>query len=276
MSKLTAKLPFSKKSKTSKITFASLKKYNLVAAGLHFIQGVLVLVLADPNKGIQPVTTNYLTTDTLATEATGSPVLVQGSTLLFDVNLAYLVAAFFFMSAIAHVVVAFWYRKRYEADLKIGVNKARWVEYSISASTMMIAISLLSGIFDLSTLLMIFALTAIMNIMGLSMELFNRGAKQPNWFSYWVGVLAGIIPWVVFAIYVWGASVYGSGVPTFVYWIYLSIFLFFNCFAVNMWLQYKKVGKWSDYLYGERTYIILSLVAKSALAWQVFAGTLRP
>ena len=110
MSKLTAKLPFSKKSKTSKITFASLKKYNLVAAGLHFIQGVLVLVLADPNKGIQPVTTNYLTTDTLATEATGSPVLVQGSTLLFDVNLAYLVAAFFFMSAIAHVVVAFWYR----------------------------------------------------------------------------------------------------------------------------------------------------------------------
>jgi len=41
-------------------------------------------------------------------------------------------------------------------------------------------------------------------------------------------------------------------------------------------LQYKKVGKWQDYLYGERVYIILSLVAKSLLAWQVFAGTLRP
>jgi len=43
-----------------------------------------------------------------------------------------------------------------------------------------------------------------------------------------------------------------------------------------MFLQYKKIGKWKDYLYGEKVYIILSLVAKSALAWQVFAGTLRP
>ena len=39
-----------------------------------------------------------------------------------------------------------------------------------------------------------------------------------------------------------------------------------------MVLQYKKIGPWKDYLYGERAYIILSLVAKSLLAWQVFAG----
>jgi hypothetical protein len=43
-----------------------------------------------------------------------------------------------------------------------------------------------------------------------------------------------------------------------------------------MYLQYKKVGKWSDYLYGEQVYIILSLVAKSALAWQVYAGVFQP
>jgi hypothetical protein len=43
-----------------------------------------------------------------------------------------------------------------------------------------------------------------------------------------------------------------------------------------MVLQYKKVGKWADYLYGERVYIVLSLVAKSALAWQIFGGTLQP
>jgi hypothetical protein len=43
-----------------------------------------------------------------------------------------------------------------------------------------------------------------------------------------------------------------------------------------MILQYKQVGKWKDYLYGEKVYIILSLVAKTLLAWQVFIGTLRP
>ena len=32
-------------------------------------------------------------------------------------------------------------------------------------------------------------------------------------------------------------------------------------------LQYKKVGRWADYLFGERVYVTLSLVAKSLLAW---------
>jgi len=30
-----------------------------------------------------------------------------------------------------------------------------------------------------------------------------------------------------------------------------------------------------DYLYGERGYIVLSLVAKSVLAWLVFAGVMQ-
>ena len=43
-----------------------------------------------------------------------------------------------------------------------------------------------------------------------------------------------------------------------------------------MILQYKKVGKWKDYLYGEKVYIILSLVAKTLLAWLVFAVIMQP
>lgn len=54
----------------------------------------------------------------------------------------------------------------------------------------------------------------------------------------------------------------------------MSLFVFFNSFAINQWLQYKQVGRWRDYLTGERTYIVLSLVAKSLLAWQVFANVL--
>ena len=43
-----------------------------------------------------------------------------------------------------------------------------------------------------------------------------------------------------------------------------------------MILQYKKIGKWKDYIYGERVYIILSLVAKSILAWFVLFGAMQP
>jgi len=38
----------------------------------------------------------------------------------------------------------------------------------------------------------------------------------------------------------------------------------------------RKVGPCKDYLFGERVYIILILLAKTALAWQIFAGTLAP
>lgn len=258
-----------------KITFKGLRKFNLIMAGLHAAQALLVWLLSDPNRGVWGVTANNLT---LAPGSTpDKPVLTSATHTIFDVNLAYLIVVFFLLSAAAHLFVATVYRKRYEVNLKLGINKVRWIEYALSASTMMVAIALLSGIYDLGSLVMIFGLTAIMNLMGLAMELYNQGREKVSWLAYNIGALAGILPWVVIGIYFWAGNTYGTGeIPTFVYYIYGSIFLFFNCFAVNMILQYKKVGKWRDYLYGERAYIMLSLLAKSALAWQVFAGTLRP
>ncbi len=257
------------------IKLEHLNKWNKYLAGLHAVQGVAILLLA--KSSAWPVTTSYLTEDTLASKVAGQPVLASAMRTLFSFNPAYLVVAFFFMSAVAHLFVATKHRKTYEDDLKKGIDKVRWIEYGFSASTMMVAIAMLSGVYDLSTLLMIFVLTLLMNTMGLVMEKVNQGAKKVDWLTYWLGCLAGIVPWIVFAIYVIGATVNGSGgVPTFVYFIYASMFLFFSSFAVNMVLQYRKQGKWADYFYGERVYMILSLVAKSALAWQVFFGTLRP
>lgn len=259
----------------TKITLKGLRKFNLIMAGLHAVQALAVWPLSDPSRGAWGVTTNYITLGTGSTQE--KPVLETSTQTLFDLNLAYLIVAFFLLSAAAHLVVATVYKKRYEASLKFGINKVRWIEYALSASTMMVAIALLSGVYDLSSLVMVFGLTAIMNLMGLVMELYNQGREKVSWLAYNVGALAGILPWVVIGIYFWSSNAYGTGeIPTFVYYIYGSIFLFFNCFAANMVLQYKKIGKWRDYLYGERAYIILSLLAKSALAWQVFAGTLRP
>jgi hypothetical protein len=108
------------------------------------------------------------------------------------------------------------------------------------------------------------------------MELHNQSTQKTNWTSYIFGCIAGIFPWIVIACYLFFSGDAEHRAPTFVYWIFFSMFVFFNSFAVNMVLQYKKVGKWKEYTYGEKMYIIMSLVAKSLLAWQVFAGTLRP
>lgn len=251
-----------------KITFPKLRNLNYIAAGLHAIQAVAVLALSKDFS--VPVTGSYLVFDRAAQK------LLPASKELFTIQLPYLIAAFFILSALAHLIIATVYNKSYVKNLKLGINRGRWIEYSISASVMMLAISQLVGIYDAGTLLAIFGLTSIMNLLGLVMEVHNQTTQKTNWISYWIGCLAGIIPWALVAFTMWLGADNGSAAPTFVYWIFVSIFIFFSCFALNMVLQYKKIGPWKDYLYGERAYIILSLVAKSLLAWQVFAGTLRP
>ena len=260
--------------KLSFITIPSFRNWNKWLAVLHAVQGLAILVLSTAHTF--PVTTTYLNLDPIASDLAGHPVLAAASKHLFEVNIALLVAAFFFISAIAHWVAATVYRRQYDVDLQRGINKVRWLECGLSASTMLVAIGLLSGIADLSTLIMIFALGLIMGLLGLAMEVYNQGKDHPNCLAYRIGALAGVVPWIVLALYAWGAGVYGSRVPTFVYWIYGSMLVFFAGFALNLYLQYKKKGKWADYLYGERVYMILSLAAKAALAWQIFVGTLRP
>jgi sulfite exporter TauE/SafE len=235
---------------------------------LHGLQGLAVLLISRDFS--LPISGSYLSFN----ESTQS--LEPASTTLFNLSLPLLVAGFFFLSAIAHLVIATIANKTYNQDIQRGINKFRWFEYASSASIMMVAIALLVGVYDAMSLIMIFSLVAIMNLLGLVMEVHNQTTKHTNWISYWLGCLAGIVPWAVIAFYFWLSADRGSAAPTFVYWIFVSIFVFFNLFAINMVLQYKKIGPWRDYIYGERAYIILSLVAKSLLAWQVFAGTLQP
>jgi len=251
-----------------KIAIAKLTKLNLIAAGLHAVQGLAVLLIS---KSLAvPITGTYLKFN----KATQH--LDPATTTLFNLQLAWLIVGFFFLSAFFHLIIATVYSKRYASNLQLGINKARWIEYSLSASIMMVAIGLLVGIYDAGSLLMIFALVSTMNLLGLVMEVHNQTTTRTNWLSYLIGCWAGAVPWLVVAGYLALGAHMGSKAPTFVYWIFVSIFVFFSCFAINMLLQYKKIGPWKDYLYGERVYIALSLVAKSLLAWQVFAGMLRP
>ncbi len=249
-------------------TFLKLRRFNAVMGVLHLIQSGLMFWLSNDNTW--NVTYSY------PQFIEGQGLVAQNATL-GSIQLAPLVALFLLISAIAHFTLATIGYNWYKRKLKKHINPARWYEYSISASLMIVIIAMLTNILDLGTLIALFTLTAVMNLCGLMMELHNQTTERTNWTSYIIGCIAGIVPWIVIAISLVGASVQSGGqIPDFVIGIYVSIAVFFNLFAVNMALQYKQVGKWKDYLYGERMYIVLSLVAKSALAWQIFFGTLQP
>lgn len=247
----------------------NLRIYNIVMGFFHLIQGILMVILS--NDFSLPINTSYLQFNELTFKL--EPVLKHFA----DLRVGYVVASFLFLSSIAHFVISLpgvyeWYIQ----NLKRGINYARWVEYAFSSSVMIVVISMLVGIYDLSSLILVFGLNAMMILFGLMMEVHNQTTRKTNWLSFVFGCIAGILPWVVVALYLFNSGDASHKAPDFVYWIFFSIFLFFNSFAGNMVLQYGKVGKWKDYIYGEKVYILLSLLAKSALAWQVFAGTLRP
>lgn len=243
--------------------FSRLRRLNLAMGLLHLIQGVVVLVLA--TDFTLPVTASFLE---------GPPGSgVAEPTVLFDLSIAWGAAAFLFLSALFHFLVSVPFAARYRSQLSRGQNHFRWIEYSLSASLMIVLIAMLPGITDAAALVALFGVNAGMIFFGSVQERYEQpgGSLWP----FWLGCVLGAVPWIAIGIYITSPGSDATA-PTFVYWIFFSIFVFFNTFAVTQWLQYRRIGRWADYLTGERTYIVLSLVAKSALAWQVFGGTLAP
>ena len=247
-----------------------LRRFNVAMGVLHLGQGILMVALS--SSFALPIVTNFLYFD----QATRT--LQPRPETLVDLSIGPAVAAFLFLSSIAHLTVASpWVYPRYSHWVQSGTNPARWMEYSLSSSVMIAIIAMLVGIYDVAALIAVFGINACMILFGWLMERYNAGRPVVDWLAYWFGVFAGAVPWIVVGIYLFGAGAGSSArPPTFVYFIFVSIFLFFNVFALNMVFQYRRVGRWKNVLFGERVYMVLSLVAKSALAWQVFAGTLRP
>ena len=253
---------------------ASLFRWNAILAALHLVQAAAILALSFAKSPIvtSPVVGTYLHFD----ETTRHLVTAQRS--IWDMPIGPAVALFFLMSAVAHFAMAFPARRWYEAHLARGQNPIRWIEYAFSSSVMIVVIAALAGVQEVGTLIAIFGANAAMIMFGWSMEIANEGRDRPQWLHYIFGCIAGAVPWlVIFATIVISATEPNSApIPGFVIAIFVTLFVFFNVFAINMVLQYRKIGPWRDYLYGERAYMLFSLYAKSLLAWQVFFGTLRP
>jgi hypothetical protein len=247
------------------INTQKIRRYNLIAGFFHLAQMIVVLILA--NDFSLPIVARYMSGPPGSTFA--EPVT------LLNTPVGLTVAIFLGLSAFFHFLVASpKFFGRYTAGLAAHRNYFRWVEYSISSSVMIVLIAQICGIADVAAIVSIFGVNASMILFGWLQEKYEEPGNG-GWVPFIFGCIAGIVPWLALVFYVFAIGGPGNTkAPAFVYGIVISLFVLFNTFAVVQYLQYKKVGKWSEYLRGEKTYITLSLVAKSALAWQIFASTL--
>jgi hypothetical protein len=244
---------------------STLRRWNIGVGVAHLVQAVVLLVLS--NDFAIPVVAK------VQTGPPGTELAIEK--VFFDLRFSAAIAIFLLFAAVDHLAMAApkvvdWY----EGNLRRGINPARWAEYSVSASLMVVLIAMLPGITNLYALIGLFAVNAAVILFGWLMERENPPGRQVTWWPFAFGCVVGVVPWIAITIALVTSQSEGDGVPGFVFGIFVSLFVLFNCFAVNQWLQYRRAGRFADYLYGEKVYLVLSLVAKSALAWQVYAGTL--
>ncbi|MDI9893990.1 heliorhodopsin HeR [Rhodococcus sp. IEGM 1381] len=237
-----------------------LRIWNISLSALHAIQAVVVLVIAS----------DFAIDLTTAYPAGPPGTRVPEAQAAFAVSIGIAVAVFLVLAAVDHFVTGVPLRKAYERNLSRGINPFRWLEYSVSATIMVILIALYAGITQVTAIIAIIGANVAMILFGWLQERSNPPGGRPDLTAFWFGCIAGAAPWVAITVNLVGAS----EVPSFVYGIFFSLFIFFMSFAANQWLQYRGVGPWKDYVFGEFVYLVLSLAAKSALAWQIVAGSL--
>jgi hypothetical protein len=271
----TAKNTKTEKTGSGKVTTATLRTWNKVLALVYAVQGVAILLLSIAKT--VPLTVSYLTENPLATEAAGETVWSQATRTVADVNLAHIIAAFLFISALVHASAAWWWRAAYERELENKVNRLRWFANIPVVSLLFITLAVLVGVSALSVLLMFVVLSALALLLAFVTER-QRQQGKPRLLYCVLSLVAAFTPWAVLALYLAAAHLYGTGanLPAYVYSALASLLLLSVGAALLSRFQDQKKGAWANYLFSERGYMILGLAAQTVLAWLVYAGTLQP
>ena len=282
-------------------TFETLYYYNFFTAGLHLASAVIIFIIS---RNLEPqfaqiqegLTRNF--TDVSAPYIAAVCILNRtqmdiNSTDFRDrrgwvyvepeqtfdrrVYFAVLIVIFFSLSAVFQGGQGCFkesYKKRVESN---GVNLVRYIEYSLSASVMMVAIAAGIMIYDVYTHILVFTCTMLCMLLGLVADYIGTverficeefpGDKWQKWIELlhrlkwavhllgWVAILSPYI--LVFGVAYFRLLLKSSqcsqsqnassdGPPEFVTYILLSQFLLFASFGVVQALQFCSYPQTED------------------------------
>lgn len=250
---------------------AGLNKFNLVLSFLYLVQAIAIIMLS--KQASLPVTSMYGTEDSLAT-GSGEIVSAQAIRHLFDVSLPYILAVMLLIPAVLHFVSANVFGAQYKKDVQVGRNRFRWIDYSVGGGLALLVVAMLSGVRDIASLLMIAGLNIGVYLLAPIIESAGargdaRTARLRN-----AGLLLGALPLVTIALYAISSLTYGDdALPLYLYGLY-AVTILLGLFLASRLLAFSR-SKVTDYPYADRQFSLAGLLAKSAVAWIVFAGLLR-
>jgi hypothetical protein len=254
---------------TKRVTKEGLRRLNLLAAVLYFLEAIAVLLISNYDNGARSIGIGFLAKDTISSDTLNHPVLVGAARHLFDINLAYVIAAALLVATVAQVLMATNMRSRYEADLKKAAAPMRWMAYIFSFGIAMLGLSLAVGISDIVALGLLFVLTILAFNCA---RMIEKRALVAN--SLQVGSYSLVFVLLAILLYLLATLAYGAGLSGYVYAALVALCLWVASIYRNLGLiNLGAVAR--DYMKLERSYLISSFIFLSLVVWLIYGATLR-
>ncbi len=214
----------------------------------------------------------------------------------YGINLAALCAVFAFWSGFLHLLIATpWFYKSYKKSIRQKFGWWRWLDYTVSASIMIVVIGIYCAISDTSLLSMLGLTEAAVILIGAASEwalsksvneekmegVGAEGAKLKNGknpmfiLARFLLVLAfGLftLMWVPILSTFFISISSAENVPAVVYIVVFAYPFSFLAFGLVSLQIYRKRMK--NYMWYEFNFILLSLVTKVLLHWSIFFALL--
>jgi len=199
------------------------------------------------------------------------------------VSMDWVIGSFSFLTALAHLYTVYnlpWYL----ASLKQGQQSLRWLEYAVTSSTMMVALSNPMGLVRLSTVLSIFVTASVTNAFGFMIEM------QPKHVVLWMicGYALFLAGWMyIFEEIIWISSVlrqlYNENTPTSAsqVWDVATLLSATGIVLASLYVLFPAIQTTqflfpADYAIGELLYILSSATAKLFLVYAAHLFRQRP
>jgi hypothetical protein len=216
---------------------------------------------------------------------------------LFYFTPAQYIWIFTYLSSLAHTVQAgiAIYRVTWVRTPSLPpVNYVRWIEYSLSASWMVLLIALRVGITDLWMLIYLFFMGVCMNLCGLWSELWNAklltstDTTDSTPYQRLLPYAVGCIPYCLIFLHLFQSfstnlplarTVVSARILAIIYASFTLLWLFFTSFAIVMLYTYlptrtqkaqEKAHRLSDHMYNG-----LSFTSKTILTFLILSASVN-
>lgn len=256
VSKKTITTKDSKKSKEPKTRLQKLYAASIVVYGLIAVAAYLLM----SNLSFQ-LSVGYWGKDELkSVNGTQFAPATQG---VVDVQIKWIVIALAVVSIVLPILYLTIFKKDHEDSIKAKVMPKRWIEMAITSAIMVEAVAMLSGVLDIATLKLIGGCMIVTMIAGWMAEKRTIETGKAAIREHYLGLITGILPWLVIISYAIFTIVFGDIRATwFVYALYVVLVVGGSIIGKNQLLSLKRVGKFANYEAVQENYVFLSLILR--------------